>query len=213
MKIKVFDYVLWIMTLLLTVGVFLMPETVPVHWDANWEVDGYGSRYLFLIIVFLPALVYYGMSLTKRIDPKRCNLEKRKKTYRLFQCGLTLFFLVMAVFFEYMTFNPHQDGEQFILLLVAALLIGMGNYFPKIPQNYFFGIKTPWTLANEYVWKKTHKISGFGFVVIGLIIAVCALTQFSYSYIVLMVTIIAMTIVIYVYSYFLFKEKTKDIDE
>ncbi|WP_290141552.1 hypothetical protein [Allocoprobacillus halotolerans] len=40
-----------------------------------------------------------------------------------------------------MTFNPHQDGEQFILLLVAALLIGMGNYFPKIPQNYFLESK------------------------------------------------------------------------
>ncbi|UTY40117.1 DUF1648 domain-containing protein [Allocoprobacillus halotolerans] len=88
MKIKVFDYVLWIMTLLLTVGVFLMPETVPVHWDANWEVDGYGSRYLFLIIVFLPVLVYYEMSLTKRIDPKRCNLEKERKHIVYFNVDL-----------------------------------------------------------------------------------------------------------------------------
>lgn len=151
MRIKVFDGILWGVTFLLVVTVFLMPDTVPLHWDENWQIDGYGSRYMFLILAFIPMAIYYGMSLTKHIDPKRMNLEKRKKTYRLFQYGLTVFFLILAAFFEYSVFNPQQDGEQFVLLLVSVLLIGMGNYLPKIPQNYFFGVKTPWTLASEYV--------------------------------------------------------------
>ena len=30
---------------------------------------------------------------------------------------------------------------------------------PSLKQNYFIGIKTPWTLENEMVWKKTHRIT------------------------------------------------------
>ncbi len=213
MRIKVFDGILWGVTFLLVVTVFLMPDTVPLHWDENWQIDGYGSRYMFLILAFIPMAIYYGMSLTKHIDPKRMNLEKRKKTYRLFQYGLTVFFLILAAFFEYSAFNPQQDGEQFVLLLVSVLLIGMGNYLPKIPQNYFFGVKTPWTLASEYVWKKTHKISGYCFVVIGLINGISALVHFSYTYLVLMIGIIGMTVFIYVYSYFLFRRCSQSIDD
>lgn len=213
MKIKVFDLILWGLTILLGVGILMMPDTVPVHWNQNWEVDGYGSRYMYFILIFIPVAVYYGMTLTKKIDPKKSNIEKRKKTYRLLQCGLTIFFLVLVAFFEYMIFNPGQDGQQFILLLMAILLIGMGNYLPKVPQNYFFGVKTPWTLASEYVWNRTHKISGYAFVILGLIIMLCAFIQFQYGYMVLMVGVILITVIIYVYSYYLFKQNSKNIDE
>ena len=211
MRIKVFDGILWGVTFLLVVTVFLMPDTVPLHWDENWQIDGYGSRYWVFLLAFLPIFVYYGMSLTKHIDPKRVNLEKRQKTYRIFQCGLTVFFIILAIFFEYMIFNPQGDIEIFIWLMMSLLLIGMGNYLPKVPQNYFFGIKTPWTLASEYVWKKTHKISGYCFVMIGLINGISALVHFSYTYLVLMIGILGMTVFIYVYSYFLIEKPTKNL--
>lgn len=213
MRIKVFDGILWGVTFLLVVTVFLMPDTVPLHWDENWQIDGYGSRYWVFLLAFLPIFVYYGMSLTKHIDPKRVNLEKRQKTYRIFQCGLTVFFIILAIFFEYMIFNPQGDIEIFIWLMMSLLLIGMGNYLPKVPQNYFFGIKTPWTLASEYVWKKTHKISGYCFVMIGLINGISALVHFSYTYLVLMIGILGMTVFIYVYSYFLFRKCSQKIDD
>ena len=213
MRKKVFDGVLWGVTFLLVVTVFLMPDTVPLHWDENWQIDGYGSRYMFLILAFIPMVIYYGMSLTKHIDPKRMNLEKRKKTYRLFQYGLTVFFLILVAFFEYLAFNPQYEGEQLLILLLAFLLIGIGNYLPKVPQNYFLGVKTPWTLANEYVWKKTHKVCGYIFVGIGVIIAVCGIFHFPYSYIVLIVSLVIMSIVVYGYSYFLYRKNSQNIDE
>lgn len=213
MRKKVFDGVLWGVTFLLLVTVFLMPDTVPIHWNASWQVDSYGSRYIYLILVFIPIIIYYGMSLTKYIDPKRMNLEKRKKTYRLFQYGLTIFFLILVAFFEYLAFNPQYEGEQLLILLLAILLIGIGNYLPKVPQNYFLGVKTPWTLANEYVWKKTHKVCGYIFVGIGVIIAVCGLFHFPYSYIVLIVSLVIMSIVVYGYSYFLYRKNSQNIDD
>ena len=79
MKKKMFDIVLWIITLFFIGSVFLMPETVPIHWDINWKVDGYGSRYYLIILALFPILVHYGMFFAKKIDPRKRNIEKREK--------------------------------------------------------------------------------------------------------------------------------------
>ena len=175
MKKKIFDIVLWIITLFFIGGVFLMPETVPIHWDINWKVDGYGSRYYLIILALFPILVHYGMFFAKKIDSRKRNIEKREKTYEIFRYGLTCFFIVLVVIFYYLTLNPQGNIKVILLSVLGLLLIGMGNYMPKVPQNYFLGIKTPWTLANEYVWKKTHKLGGYSYIVVGLIYYPCCL--------------------------------------
>lgn len=213
MKKKIFDIVLWIITLFFIGGVFLMPETVPIHWDINWKVDGYGSRYYLIILALFPILVHYGMFFAKKIDPRKRNTEKREKTYEIFRYGLTCFFIVLVVIFYYLTLNPQGNIKVILLSVLGLLLIGMGNYMPKVPQNYFLGIKTPWTLANEYVWKKTHKLGGYSYIVVGLIILIYALLDLPYEYIVIMVLLIGDVILCYGYSYFVFRKiDTKNID-
>lgn len=208
MRLKIFDIFLWLSTCLFVMIIFFMPQIIPIHWTTKWQVDCYGSRYWMLIFAFLPIVVYYGMSLMKSIDPKQENLMRKEKIYHIFQYGLTTFFIILAFFFEYMIIFP-GDGENFVLLMIAFLFIGIGNYFPKIPQNYFLGIKTPWTLASSFVWDKTHRIAGYCFVLLGLMIAIGTLLQAQNIYILIIVGAIGITIGLYIYSYYLFY---KDID-
>ena len=174
---KAYDIFIWCVTGLFIGAIFLLPESVPVHWNGNWEIDRYGSRYTLIILAIIPILLYYGMLLAKKVDPKRHNFQSREKTYDLFRYGLSFFFILLCCFFYYMTFFPKANGEKIMLLLLGILIIGMGNYMPRLPQNYFLGIKTPWTLSNEYVWQKTHKIGGYSFVIVGIIIAVYGLLE------------------------------------
>ena len=44
-----------------------------------------------------------------------------------------------------------------------------------LKQNYFIGIKTPWTLENEEVWKLTHLYAGKMWVIGGLLVVVLSL--------------------------------------
>ena len=99
-----------------------------------------------------------------------------------------------------------------MLLLLGILIIGIGNYMPRLPQNYFLGIKTPWTLSNEYVWQKTHKIGGYSFVIVGIIIAVYGLLELPYSFIVVIVGLLIDAVFSFIYSYIVFKriETEKD---
>lgn len=213
MKTKAFDIFVWIITLIFVGIIFFMPETLPMHWDYQWNVDGYGSRYYLFMLALLPMLIYYGMLLILKIDPRKKNLEKRQGTYNIFRYGLTCFFMIFVVFFYYLSLNPHADVGNLLLLLLGVVLIGMGNYMPRVPQNYFLGIKTPWTLSNEYVWKKTHRIGGYSWMLIGVIMSLCGLFHFSYATIVMIVLLLGDVIFMMIYSYVVYRRmNTKNID-
>lgn len=195
---KKYDVFLWMVTLVLGISVFFFPETIPVHWDISWNVDGYGSRYMLFIYALLPIVIYYGMLLTKKIDPRTDELKKRGKTYNTIRTYLSFFFVLFAVFFYYITLNPHSNGTFFISMIVGGMFIMLGNYMPKVPKNYFLGIRSPWTLASDVVWKKTHKVAGYGYVIAGLLTIIGG---FMNIYWLIFISIIIVTIYVYVYSY------------
>jgi uncharacterized membrane protein len=59
--------------------------------------------------------------------------------------------------------------EKIVPLGVGLLFIILGNYMPKVKKNWFVGIRTPWTLASEEVWNKTHRLGGKIFILAGLL--------------------------------------------
>jgi len=58
---------------------------------------------------------------------------------------------------------------------VGVLLIAVGNYLGKARRNAIFGLKTPWTLADETVWDRTHRFTGLGMVLGGIVLIAIAL--------------------------------------
>ena len=54
-------------------------------------------------------------------------------------------------------------------VFVGLLFLILGNYLPKIRQNRTMGIKLPWTLQSEENWTRTHRLSGFLWVLCGLV--------------------------------------------
>jgi uncharacterized membrane protein len=92
-------------------------------------------------------------------------------------------------------------------MVVFALIAIIGNYMATIKPNYFTGFKTPWTLANEDVWKKTHQLAGkIWFVggVSGIILSLCISNTYLHAMLVFIVAVVALVPTIY--SYLLFKK-------
>lgn len=205
-KICFYDIFIWIATFFLFVGIFFMPERVPVHWNVNWNVDRYGSRYELLLISLSPIAIYYGMLLMKKIDPRHEKIALRNKTYELMRKGLSFFFVVLSCFFYYIVFHSQTNGTFIMCLLFGILFIGVGNYMPRFPQNYFLGIRTPWTLNDEVNWKITHRIGGYLFLVGGLVIIISAFLSSKVAFIVLMVVIFMVSIGSYMISYLFYRK-------
>jgi len=66
------------------------------------------------------------------------------------------------------------DVPTFVLLGVGAMFVIMGNLMPRVKSNWMLGIRTPWTLDSESVWRETHRIGGRTMVVAGIITMVAA---------------------------------------
>ena len=79
----------------------------------------------------------------------------------------------------------------------------------QIRHNYFFGIKTLWTLANETVWKKTHRVGAFSFIIGGLILLVSSFFNGTIAAVSLIAAIVIAVFYPMIYSYIEYKKITK----
>ena len=51
---------------------------------------------------------------------------------------------------------------------IGVLFVILGNFMGKVRQNWFIGLRTPWTLADPEVWQKSQRVGGWAFVLGGL---------------------------------------------
>lgn len=184
-----------------------LPETVPTHWNASGEIDGYGSKNSLLLIPFmLPVLVYIIMTIAPKIDPKN-KIAIMGKKYEQLKFFLVLFMSILALFIIYSSKTQSFSSPNIIYILLGLLFAGLGNFMKTVKPNYFIGIKTPWTLENETVWKKTHLLGGKIWFVGGLLIVCMSLIFTAQTAATLFVIIaVLITIIPLVHSYIEFKK-------
>ncbi|OAT87143.1 hypothetical protein A6M21_01910 [Desulfotomaculum copahuensis] len=188
-----------------------LPPQVPTHWNIAGQVNGYSSR---ASGAFMPPLiatgVYILMLLLPMIDPRRENYVKFLGVYRIFRLGLVLFFaaIYMITLGSAMGFPVRVDRA--MPVLVGLLFIIIGNYLPRVRHNYFVGIRTPWTLASEEVWRKTHRLGGPLFVIAGLLTVVSVFWGGKIAALILFTAIIAVVVLLFIYSLVVFKQSRTD---
>jgi len=185
-----------------------LPAQVPLHYNIKGEVDRYGDKSeLILIPIMTSLLIYVIFVAVPHIDPKK-QIQKMGKKYDTLKWVITTFMSVLALFIIYIAKNESIANPNYILLLCGVLFILLGNYFKTIKANYFIGIRTPWTLENESVWKETHKLGGKIWFAGGLLVILSSLIFDERTNFIIFMTIIAvMVLVPVIYSYLLFKKQ------
>ncbi len=183
-----------------------LAEKVPVHWNINGEIDRYGSKSELLVVILLPIIIYVIFLIIPKIDPKD-KLKKMGNKYQAIKVIFTSIMAILAIFLVYSAKNQAVTNPNYIMVLIGILFIIFGNYFQTIKANYFIGIRTPWTLENETVWKETHKLGGKMWFVGGFAIVLSSLIfssklNFTIAFIIMGILILVPV----VFSYLKFKE-------
>jgi uncharacterized membrane protein len=153
-----------------------LPQRIPSHWNLQGEVDGWMDKPWGAFAQPLIATLMLGLLwLLPRIDPRRANVERFAEDRRLLINLMILFFAVMqGTTFAHALGWP-VEVDRVIVAAIGLLFVGLGNYLPRIRSNWFMGIRTPWTMDNERVWRATHRVGGRAFVAAGLVMAASAL--------------------------------------
>lgn len=194
-----------------------LPETVPIHWGFDGQADGYGPKYTILVLCALPLLILIMLAVVPRIDPRAQNYEKFGSVYRGFVIGCTLFLCAITWLSELTIYNVLPDSSNLVSVLVlggcGVLFILLGNYMPRVKQNYTFGCKTPWALNDEHNWNRTQRMGGIVFIVMGVVMLVAMLFAQLLGEIGFMVLLLGATVGgtgwIYLYSYLVYIGKMK----
>lgn len=187
-----------------------LPETVPTHWNYNGEIDGWGKKSSLILTTFLlPVLTYLLFSLIPLIDPKKKIQVMGNKFYNL-KFFMVLFMSALAIFIIYSVKEQSITNPAFITLAIGLLYMLLGNYMKTIKANYFIGIRTPWTLENETVWKTTHILAGKLWFAGGLAIIISSLiSSEKFNSIFFISVTILIVLIPTIYSYLEFKKIEK----
>jgi uncharacterized membrane protein len=137
-----------------------LPDRVPTHFNIEGKADSWSDKPMLLLVPCAIGVgTYLLMLIVPVLDPKK-KLQQMGNKYHQLRFVLTVFMSGLSVYLLYITKAGGMENPQWLIALIGVLLLMMGNYFQALRPNYFVGIRTPWTLENEEVWKKTHYLGG-----------------------------------------------------
>ena len=147
---------------------------IPSHWNFKGEVDGYSGKWIGLFLFFgINVFVLLMMIFLPHYSPKyKAAPQKFHTIMPRLTTILILFFTLIHIYTLLIAAGCLPMKMNFILYLLGMMFIFIGNIMPKIPLNFFAGIKVPWTLSSEDNWQKTHKFAGYTFSLAGALMLI-----------------------------------------
>jgi immunity protein, SdpI family len=203
-----------LITLILTIAIYpTVPDRVVSHWNAAGEADGYMSKLWGLGLIPLIMTGFVALfAVLPRIDPYRKNYEKFRDYYEGFILLFVFFMLAIQIQIIVWSSGYRISPNLTFPFLIGTLFIYIGFLLGHAEQNWFVGIRTPWTLSSETVWKKTHELGGKLFKIAG-VISFVGLLAGEYAMWFILVPALAVAVITVLYSYFEYRKEVKGQEE
>ena len=152
--------------------------------------------------------IYFLMLIIPAIDPKK-KIQEMGDNFFSIRLLIAVFMAALNVVILNAAKEGGMENANILLVLMGALFAGLGNYMQTVRPNYFVGIRTPWTLESESVWKLTHRLASKVWMAGGILIVFLSLLlqDSKLVFIIFFVLVSVMVIVPVVYSYLLLKKE------
>ena len=197
----------------LATGIYFLPSLpsqVPSHWNVYGQIDGWVSKNF--VVFFFPVLtlaIYLLMSFVPLMDPRKKNIEKFADIYFGFKLVLVLFLTGLYSLTLWAGLGHEINVGRWVIWGIAIMFLYLGWMMPKLEHNYSIGIRLPWTLHSEAVWKKTHQFGGKLFIALAVLLAVLGVWPGGFAFWTLIIEIFLMLAVLVLYSYCEYRKISK----
>jgi uncharacterized membrane protein len=191
-----------------------LPEGVqlPVHWGFDGEPDRFAGKWTALltppVLVAALSLLFYFLP---ALEPRREGLARSQGLYLWGWLALLVMGALVEIAMLSVAFDRGLSTNHLIIGGVGGMLVLIGNQLGKSRRMYLVGVRTPWTLASEEVWIKTHRLAGKLMVGGGVLIVLLALLLVSPGLLAaagIGVVIVAAGVPV-IYSYFLWRREMR----
>lgn len=179
-----------------------MPPMIVSHWDYEGRPDGRLPKFWGVFLMPMITLLLWGLwILIPKIDPLERNIQKFRTYFDNLIVILIIFLFYLYGLVIFWNFGYRFDFNRWIVPAFAALFYYLGISLEKAKRNWFVGIRTPWTLSNDRIWDKTHRLGGklykfsAGITLVGLLFP-------RYSFWFIFTPVLAASAGAIIYSYF-----------
>ncbi len=211
-----FTKVHWILLAMILVsfliGIYFypkMPAQIASHWNTRGEADDYLSKFWGLFLMpMISGLFFLVFLIIPKIDPLKANYQNFKKYFDWFFVFLIGFFLYIYLISIAWNLGHRFNMTIFMVPALAVLFFYVGVLISHAQRNWFVGIRTPWTLSNEVVWEKTHKLGGLLFKIVGVVCLLGILFE-PYAFWLIIIPVILAGLYLVVYSYLEYQKQMK----
>ncbi|WP_167759784.1 SdpI family protein [Massilia horti] len=159
-----------VVTFAITLGFYTqLPPELPLHWNLRGETDRYGAR----PSIFLPSLMMIVFmvlwTVLPIVSPRRFSVDGFRDTW-WYTCLVAVAMLgYIQLMLIWHAYNGSLELMRFILGGACVAYALLGNVMGKVRRNFWLGVRTPWTLADERVWYATHRLAAKTMVAGGLL--------------------------------------------
>ncbi len=141
-----------------------VPARVVVHWDWRGQPDGFMPRAPALLLFpgLMAGLAGLMFGLVPWLEPWRHNLRRFRDAYAGFGVGLLAFLLALHGYVIAWNVGWTVDVRRVVAAGLALGSWGLARVLEVARPNWFFGLRTPWTLSSPLVWRVVHQQAARG---------------------------------------------------
>lgn len=179
----------------------LLPALVPTHWNASGQINGYSSRiFAASFTPALMALIWLLMLVLPAISPRGFRLDSSAGAFYIAMLAVMALVLVVHVMILRSALTQAPPSLVLIHASIGTLFVVIGSLLGNVKKNFWFGVRTPWTLASDEVWTRTNKLAGRLFLIGGILIVIASFVpSVRVGSIVVIVGVTAVTSIVYSY--------------
>jgi uncharacterized membrane protein len=185
----------------------ILPDPMPTHWNAAGQVDDHTAKAVGApLLAAIPLFIFIVFKLIPFISPRGFRTESFAHVLNILMTASVVFGCVIGFGVTRAARDPAVDISTLVFVAVGLLLVVMGNFLGKVRKNFFLGIRTPWTLASDEVWGKTHRLAAWCFVFAGIVMAVMGVALPNSSMPAVITIIVTIALIPVVYSYIAYRK-------
>jgi uncharacterized membrane protein len=146
-----------------------LPAQLPIHWGLDGEINGWMAKPWGAFLTPLTSAVVVALCvLVPSMSPSGYSMDRFQRIYPTLVAAVAGLLLSVTLLLLMAALGTRIAIARHVLSLLGVLFLVIGNYLGKLTRNFFVGIRTPWTLASDIVWERTHRLAAPLFVIGGL---------------------------------------------
>jgi uncharacterized membrane protein len=136
-------------------------------------------------------------------------VDKFRAIYHWSVVGFAIYFTYIHVLTLLAGLGVVYNMTYALIPAMAILFFGLGFLIERTKQNWFIGIRTPWTLSSPTVWEKTHKMGGMLFKASGVLTLVGLFFRLEIAFLVMLIPTMVAAFGTVIYSYIAYRQEKK----